>query len=358
MSKYFYPLKICDIKRETRDAVVITLEVPHSLKSTYAFRSGQYLTFKQDIQGEEIRRSYSICSSPSEDTLSVAVKKVKNGKFSVFANEKLKVGDTLETMPPTGQFVCDYKVHKNILFFAAGSGITPIISHIKSLLHEHEDIHTTLIYGNKSFESIMFKESLEDLKNEYLHRLSIHHIFSKEKISAPLFFGRIDKEKCLSFHHKLYQTESFDAFYICGPNDMIFEVISGLDSLGIDPKKIHFELFSTEGLKPSIAKDSGKVSEILTEESQVTVQLDGDIHQFSLKYSGQNILDAAIAHGADLPFACKGGVCSTCKAKITQGTASMDVNYALEPDEIERGYILLCQAHPRTPHIYIDFDQK
>ncbi len=355
--KNFYNLTVKQIIKKTRDCITVAFHIPEDLKSLFQFKAGQYLTLKHTIHQEELRRSYSICSMPVEKDLVVAIKKLQGGKFSTFAHESLKPGDTLEVMPPAGNFLIHPNV-RNVVFFAAGSGITPIISQIYFLLNQRSNTSLTLIYGNKNFASIIFREELEGLKNKFLNRLSIHHVFSKEKTGVPLFFGRIDKEKCMSMSKSLFDINDTDAFMICGPNDMIFSVKDSLKEIGVPDHKIHFELFNTSGLK-YISTETKPLDDCeKSRESEVTVQMDGDVFEFSLSYSGENLLDAAIAHGADLPYSCKGGVCSTCKAKITEGKVEMDLNYALEQYEIDAGYVLLCQSHPRTPRVFIDLDQK
>lgn len=358
MNNYkFINLSISNIVRQTKECVEITFEVPQAFISDFKYKSGQYLTVKKGINGQEVRRSYSICSAPIENKLSIAVKQITDGKFSNFANQTLQIGDTLEVMQPTGNFLLDEDA-QNFVFFAAGSGITPIISQIKYLLKQKSDTTVTLIYGNCNFGSIIFREELEALKNKYINRLAIHHVFTKEKIGIPLMYGRIDKNKCTELAKSLFNIMDIDQFMLCGPAEMIFDLKDSLAELGVSSDKIHFELFNTEGLKKSKASEVYLDEADKNKESDVVIQLDGDLFEFSLEYSGQNILDAALAAGADLPYACKGGVCCTCKAKITEGEVVMDLNYALEADEVAEGYVLLCQSHPRSSNIYIDFDQK
>ncbi|MBK8625703.1 MAG: 2Fe-2S iron-sulfur cluster binding domain-containing protein [Saprospiraceae bacterium] len=353
----FFALTISHIVRQSKDCVEIIFDVPQNLKEAFEYQPGQYLTIKKDINSEELRRSYSICSSPYDGKLSIAIKRIKDGRFSTFANEVLKVGDKLDVMPPVGNFQLHANA-KNFVFFAAGSGITPIISQIKTILTIKSNANVTLFYGNRNFGSIIFREALESLKNKFIGRLAIHHVFTKEKIGIPLMYGRIDKTKCIEFANSLFTPADVDQYLLCGPAEMIFDVKDALVEQGVSSNKIQFELFNTEGIKKdksirNTLEDSDK-----DKESEVIIQMDGDIFEFSLDYGGQNILDAALAAGADLPFACKGGVCCTCKAKITNGDVVMDLNYALEPDEVAAGYVLLCQSHPRSSNIYIDFDQK
>ena len=360
-SKYFSNLVVKDIDKQTKDSVKITFDIPADLKNDFKYVAGQYLTIKKDINGEDLRRSYSICTAPEEDTISIAVKKVEDGRFSTFAVDRLKVGDSLEVMHPTGNFVYNppLDTRGQVVFFAAGSGITPVMSHIKHLLKTYPDIQIVLFYGNKNFESIIFREELEGIKNKYLTRFALYHVFTKEKIGIPIQFGRIDGEKCQKFSGKFFDPEDADAYLLCGPAEMIFGVKDALISLGVDASKIHFELFNTDGIVTKSKEEQSTLDSMNDgKTSTVSIKMDGDIFEFSVGYNDVSLLDGALKNGADLPYACKGGVCSTCKAKLTEGNVSMDLNYALEPDELEAGYILLCQSHPRSEKISVDFDQK
>ena len=358
MSK-FHPLKVKEIRKETDDAVSVVFDVPSELKEAYQFKQGQYLTFKKEINGEEIRRNYSVCVSPLENELRIAVKKVPGGRFSTFANDNLKVGDVLETMTPMGRFYTEMNPanEKNYVGFAGGSGITPIMSILKTVLQSEPKSTFTLFYGNRGFDSIIFREALEKLKNEYMDRLIVHHIFSEEKLEGELFNGFITAEKCQQFAKYLFDVKKVDEFFICGPEPMMLAIREGLESLDVDSKKIHIELFTTPGQKKDFGvSQSGESTIDPAKESQVTVLLDGDAFDFTLAYGAESILDKALKQGADLPFACKGGVCATCKAKLLEGEVEMEVNYALEEDELEAGYILTCQSHPRTEKLVVDYD--
>ena len=358
MALHFHSLKIKDIKRETQDCVSISFEIPEQLQKEFEFLQGQSLTLRKIIEGEEIRRSYSICTSPLDNEVRVAVKKVQGGLFSTFANTELKTGDVIEVMPPSGNFYTELNPSnkKNYVAFAAGSGITPVISLIKTTLLTEPQSTFTLVFGNKNHLSIIFKEELEGLKDKYIERFRLYHILSRERMEAEINYGRINAEKCLQLT-KLIDLAAADEFFICGPEEMIFGVRDFLQEKGIDKRKIHFELFTTPLRKASRYKPP-VVSETNKETSKITVTLDGRSFDFNLDYDSNNILDAALAQGADLPYACKGGVCTTCKAKLIEGKIEMEVNYGLEADEVEAGYILTCQSHPRSEKVVVDFDVK
>jgi ring-1,2-phenylacetyl-CoA epoxidase subunit PaaE len=359
MAVHFHTLKVKEVKTETPDCVSIEFEVPENLQGEFAFEQGQNITIKKEIDGEEIRRSYSICAAPFENELRVAVKKVEGGKFSGFANTILKAGDELEVLPPTGKFNTKLETQnlKQYLAFAAGSGITPVISIIKSTLQTEPESRFTLVFGNRGRHSIIFFEELEGLKNKYLNRFNFINILSREKTDAPINSGRINKEK-LTELHKLIDYKKTDEFFICGPEEMIFCVKDFLEQMDIDKKKIHFELFTTPGQKQLAAGSRQLALSGNGPTSKITVKLDGRSFDFDLGFNSENILDAALKQGADLPFACKGGVCCTCKAKLLEGEVEMDVNWGLEHEEVEQGYILTCQSHPVTEKVVVDFDIK
>ncbi len=359
MAVHFHKLTVREIKKETPDCVSIAFDVPENLQNEFLFEQGQNLTIKKEIDGEEIRRSYSICSAPFENELRVAVKKVDGGKFSSYANSLLKTGDALYVMPPTGKFNTKLNTQnaKQYLAFVAGSGITPVISIIKTILKTEPASSFTLVFGNRGRHSIIFFEELEGLKNKYLHRFNFINILSREKTDAPINSGRIDLNK-LTELNKLIDYKNTDEFFICGPEEMIFCVKEFLEATGIEQKKIHFELFTTPGQKQlAVGKKQLAVTSD-TPKSKITVKLDGRSFDFDLGFNGENILDAALKQGADLPFACKGGVCCTCKAKLLEGEVEMDVNWGLEHEEVEQGFILTCQSHPTSEKVVVDFDIK
>ncbi len=358
MSIHFHKLKVKEVRKETRDCVSISFEIPPDLKDFFSFEHGQNITIRKMINGEEARRSYSICSSPSENELRVAVKKVEGGAFSTFANTLLQQGDELEILPPTGKFntKLDPQHRKRYLAFAAGSGITPVISIIKTTLQKEPYSSFTLVYGNRSRASIIFFEELEGLKNKYMDRFNLLHVLSRERMDAAINFGRIDIEK-LTELGVLLPYSAFDEIFVCGPETMIFRVREFLEQKNVERKKIHFELFTTPGMKQS-ASGVRKAESKDGNKSKITVKLDGRTFDFDLGYDDDVILDAALKQGADLPYACKGGVCCTCKAKLLEGEVLMDVHWGLEDEEIEQGYILTCQSHPKTEKVVVDFDVK
>jgi ring-1,2-phenylacetyl-CoA epoxidase subunit PaaE len=354
MSAHFEKVLVKEIRKETADCVSILFDIPQKIFKKFQYAAGQYVALRIFINGEELRRSYSLCSSPLENEWRIAVKKVDDGIFSQHALHALKPGDEIELMPPMGSFttVLNKDVSKNYTAFVAGSGITPVLSIIKTVLATEPGSNFTLIYGNKTRNSIIFKEELEALKNKYISRFSMVHILSREATDAAINHGRIDAEKCALLFSKLHGTTA-DEYFICGPNEMIFDVKDFLSAQNILPEKIHFELFTTSNLKPGITKPRSANNE---PQSLISVKIDGIAIEFPLAYDGENILDAALHFGADLPYSCKGGVCCTCKAKLVSGNVDMDVHYGLEPDEIAAGYILTCQSHPTTERVVVDFD--
>ncbi len=359
MSIHFHPLSIKNIQKETADCVSVVFDIPESLKKSFQFKQGQSLTMRATINGEEVRRTYSICSSPLDKELRVAIKKVDGGLFSTFANEQLKQSDIVEVMQPIGKFYVELNPanKKNYLGIAAGSGITPLLSIIKTTLQTESGSSFTLVYGNKSRSSIIFFEELEGLKNKYLRRFNFINILSRERTDAAINFGRINTEK-LNELGKLVDYASFDDVFICGPEEMIFAAKDFLEKKGLDKKKIHFELFTTPGQKRT-TDNRQPTTDNSGPKSKITVKLDGRSFDFDLSLtSDTTILDAALKQGADLPFACKGGVCCTCKARLLEGEVSMDVHWGLEDEEVEQGYILTCQSHPKTEKVVVDFDVK
>jgi ring-1,2-phenylacetyl-CoA epoxidase subunit PaaE len=358
MNPTFHDLKVKEVRRETEDAVSVSFELEEGLAEAYTFLPGQYLTLRTTINGEDVRRSYSICSGIDEGDLRVAIKEVPNGVFSTYANKELKAGDQLAVMTPMGNFTTtiDASTKKSFVFFAAGSGITPMLSLTKTILKNAPLSNVTLVYGNKGTDSVIFKEELEGLKNKYMNSFRLIHIFSRENIGNPLQKGRIDKEKVEKLYKALLEGQAVDEVFVCGPEPMIHAVSESFDEFGIPKESIHFELFTSptkDKRDPAIELPKEKEHKI---NANVTIIIDDEQTLVALDSDGDSILDAGYKAGADLPFACKGGVCCTCKARILEGTARMDVNYALEKDEVEAGYILTCQAHPTSEKLVVSFD--
>jgi ring-1,2-phenylacetyl-CoA epoxidase subunit PaaE len=361
VATHFRTLKIKDIRKETADCVSVAFDIPEDWKSEFQFSHGQNITVRTKLGGEELRRSYSICSSPLENELRIAVKQIPAGRFSTHANQELIVGSLLDVMAPTGKFFTKLSSNqaKNYLALAAGSGITPVISIIKATLATEPQSNFTLIYGNRDRHAIIFKEELEGLKNRFLSRFMIHHVLSREKTDAPINQGRIDVAKCDELFEKLIDPEWMDEIFICGPESMIFSVSHALEERGIAKEKIHFELFTVPGQKITASKRPAvgeKKHDV--QKSRITIKVDGISSEFDLAYDGDSILDAALNQGADLPYACKGGVCASCRARLIEGKVDMTTNYALEADELAAGFILTCQSHPRTDMVKVDFDSK
>jgi len=356
----FHTLQVSSIDKEAGGTIVVGFKVPPALKEEFHFIHGQYLTLKLLIGGEELRRSYSICSSPLEDgEIRIAVKKVPGGRASGFLVEKLKTGDSMEVMTPMGSFytLCDPAHEKHYVAFAAGSGITPIISILKTVLRSEPKSRFTLFYGNTDESRIIFRQKLEELKAHYPDRFAVHHILSRGMDEDMLFNGRITTEKAVQLMQRFVTDPLHKEFFICGPEQMMVNVSEALEKQGVDKKQIHIELFTTpvtqEAKKPPVEVGEGAC----TGNAQVKVILDGREHMIEVAASGDAILDAALDAGLDVPFACKGAVCCTCKAKIVDGKVEMAMNYALTDEEVEDGFVLTCQSHPRSSNVTVDYDQ-
>ena len=356
----FNKLPVVAIHREIEDAVTVELRIPDSLREKYHFKPGQYLTLRRDIKGEDVRRCYSICSTDNDEYISVAVKKLKNGVFSSWVNEALKIGDSIEASPPAGKFIYEQgnKDMKRYLCVAAGSGITPIMSIIRSILDGERESTVTLVYGNQRVSSILFRNKLEQLKNQYLERLQLVHILSQESREIPLLHGRINYQKLSSMTPALFDIAAMDEVFLCGPETMTNQLLEDLVSDGIPKEKIKLELFVSSSTR--IEDNVHRVgSNVFGEESisRVAITLDGRKVKFDMNRNGRSVLDQALLEGVDLPFACKGGVCGTCRAKLVKGEVSMAAHHALLPEEIADGYILSCQAQPVSEDVQIDFDR-
>lgn len=344
----FQQLKVVEVKKETADTVSVALDAPQD----FEYISGQYITIRKDFSGEDVRRSYSLCSAPFENDFRVAVKEIANGKMSSFLNNELKQGDVLEVMPPMGNFVLNAEEGKHYVAFAAGSGITPIISMIKTALKKN-NARFTLYYANKTDVSTIFKSELDALKQQNAGRFILNYVYTKQESPNKLFEGRITRTKFEEFVREDMEMLKADGFYMCGPEQMINEVSGGLEYLGVPKEKIHFELFTT----PTVIKDEVEINTPDYDgSSQMIVIMDGDEFEFELAADGDFILDAAMDQGVDAPFSCKGAVCCTCKAQVIEGKAVMEMNYALSDEEVAEGFILTCQSHPASEKVVVDFD--
>ncbi|MBQ5939896.1 1,2-phenylacetyl-CoA epoxidase subunit PaaE [Massilia sp. AB1] len=355
MSK-FYPLTVAKVKHETRDAIAVTFDVPDDLKEAFAYKQGQHLTLRAMIDGEDVRRSYSICSAVQDNALRVAIKRCSGGLFSNWANESLQPGVTLDVMPPMGHFNVPLEPEsaRHYLGFAAGSGITPLLSIIKTTLQAEPNSRFTLVYGNRASSTVIFRDELTDLKDQYMDRLRLVYVMSREQQDIELFNGRITEEKCGQFLKHWIDIRDIDVAFICGPEDMMHGVSRSLQEAGLAKEKIRIELFAA-----SIPKHEHKPRHIeagTKHQTEVTVIMDGNAASFTMDKDKESILDAGLRAGIDMRYSCKGGVCSTCRCKVLDGEVEMDVNYALEDYEVRRGFVLSCQSFPVTDKVVVDFD--
>ncbi|MCB1761419.1 MAG: phenylacetate-CoA oxygenase/reductase subunit PaaK [Gammaproteobacteria bacterium] len=360
----FHELRIADVRPETDTAICVTFEVPAGLNDEFSFIQGQFLTLRAEIDGEDLRRSYSICSGIDDGHMRVGIKRVRGGRFSNYANDNFKVGDRILVMPPQGSFHTELHPdnEKHYMCLAAGSGITPILSIIKSVLAVEPQSRVTLIYGNRRSSSVMFRDELSFVKNRYLDRLHWINIMDEEDQGAELLNGIIDNDKGRALARAgLIDIRSTDEAFICGPEAMIAEVSRGFRLEGMEDQHIHYELFANSSADSAtmLQRAQRRVAEYGEErKSRVTLIADGRSVEFELAAVGENILDAGLHNGVELPYACKAGVCSTCKAKLVRGEVEMDITHGLEQHEVESGYILCCQAHPLSDEVVVDFDQR
>lgn len=355
MAVEFHRLKIADVRRETPEAVSIAFAVPHELSDAYRFHPGQHVTLRTQIGGNEVRRSYSICTAPDDGELRVAVKKVEGGVFSTLANGAIKPGDEIEVMTPQGRFgvALDPSAARTYVAIAAGSGITPIMSILRAVLAHEPKSRVVLIYGNRTTQSIIFREALEDVKDRFLDRFTVHHVLSRERQEIALLDGRIDGTKLDALLRTLPQG-AVDHAFVCGPGGLIEDGKAALLRAGVQPERIHVEYFSTDGT-PVAARPSVQAAPD-AQEATAEITLNGARHEVPV-HAGETIVDAGLRAGLEMPYSCRGGMCCTCRAKVTEGEVRMDTNYSLEPWELEAGYVLTCQSHPLTPKVVLDYDQ-
>jgi ring-1,2-phenylacetyl-CoA epoxidase subunit PaaE len=347
----FHPLRVAEVERLTGDAVAVTFAVPEHLRETFAFRPGQYLTLRQFVDGGEERRSYSICA-PAGAPPRIGVRRVDTGLFSEWLVDRLQPGDEVEAAPPSGSFTPDIRPGSHHGLIAAGSGITPVLSIAASVLAAHDDTRVTLLYGNRRTDTVMFTEELADLKNAYGPRLHVLHVLSREPMEAEIFTGRLDAEKIETLLGALVDVGDVDQWWLCGPLGMTEAAVEVLRGFGVAKRRLHRELFYVDEPPPELHRPDAAVE---GETSEVTVILNGRATPLTLPRA-ETVLDAAQQVRADLPFACKGGVCGTCRAKVTEGDVTMRRNFALEDEEVAAGFVLTCQTLPVSDAVTVDYD--
>ncbi|MFT6457978.1 2Fe-2S iron-sulfur cluster-binding protein [Pseudophaeobacter arcticus] len=354
----FHQLEVTDVRKTIRDAVVVSLKPVNGAAAEFDFTQGQYLTFRRDFDGEELRRSYSICAGKGDGILQVGIKRVDGGAFSTWANTELQPGDMLEAMPPMGSFFTplDATTAKSYLGFAGGSGVTPVLSILKTTLEAEPESTFTLVYANKGVNTIMFREELEDLKNNYMGRFNVIHILESDAQEIDLFTGLVTQEKCAHLFEHWIDIKSVDTAFICGPEPMMLGIAAALRNAGLEDAQIKFELFASA--QPGRAKRKEGAADAASAGNQATaaITLDGSTQTVQMG-KDMTILDAALENAMDAPYACKAGVCSTCRCKVIEGEVEMVANHALEDYEVEKGYVLSCQAFPVTDRVVVDYDQ-
>jgi ring-1,2-phenylacetyl-CoA epoxidase subunit PaaE len=351
----FHPLRVAAIDPLTDDAVAITFDVPAELREDYAFTQGQHLTIRTELAGDDVRRNYSICAPVSAGVLRIGVKRLPGGAFSEHALEVLRVGDVLDVMTPSGRFFTelDPDHRKHYVCVAAGSGITPILSIVATTLETEPHSQVTLLYANRTHRTVMFLDEVEDLKDRYPDRFQLVHVLSREPQEVELFSGRLDVDRMTRMLESVVPPDTVDEWFLCGPYAMVGELRKLLASEGVSRRHIHAEVFHVDTSPPprrTTAEATGPGG------AEVTITLDGRKSTFTLPADGPSVLEAALVARADAPFACKGGVCGTCRAKVLEGSVEMDTNWALEPDEVDNGYVLTCQSHPTSERLVLDYD--
>jgi ring-1,2-phenylacetyl-CoA epoxidase subunit PaaE len=352
----FHSLPVAKVERETRDAIAITFDVPEAMREVFRFEPGQHVTLRTDIGGEDVRRSYSICA-PAGAPLRIAVKRTPGGMFSTWANDTLVAGASLDVMPPMGHFNVgpDVAASRHYLGVAAGSGITPLLSIVASALVTEPKSRFTLIYGNRASSTVMFRDELSALKDRYLERFNLVHVLSREPQDIELLHGRIDRAKADALFERWVPVADVDYAFVCGPEGMMDAVRASLTAHGMPAERIRIERFAAS--IPKHTHVPRPLPQAAQTECEVNVVIDGSRRTFLLEKGVENIIDAASRNGIELPYSCKGGVCSTCRCKLVEGEVDMDVNFALEDYEVARGFVLACQSYPVTDRVTVDFDQ-
>ena len=364
-SVLFHDLTVCRIEPDTPEAVVVTFAAPEALRETFGFTQGQYLTLRKTIDGQDLRRSYSICAGVDDGELRVGVRKVKGGVFSNWIHEQLRPGDQISVMAPQGRFFVplDAHVRRHHLGIAGGSGITPILSILKTVMVREPHSRFTLIYANRTLRSTMFKEELEDLKNRWMQRVVLHHVFSDEPTDSPLNMGLMNRDKLGEFLRTVVPAASIDHAYICGPFQMNDEAQAALQAAGVPDERIHIDRF---GAAPPAGGQAGSGAGAVMHQSQpgdaktarVVIVRDGLQREIAFSHEQPSILDAASAAGLEVPFSCTSGVCGTCRCKVLEGDVRMERNFALDSREVQAGFVLACQAHPLTERVVLSFDER
>jgi ring-1,2-phenylacetyl-CoA epoxidase subunit PaaE len=355
MTPRFHQLRVAEVRRETPDCISLKFDLPPELADEYRFTQGQHIALRTTQDGEELRRSYSICAGCDDGELRVAVKRVPGGRFSAWANEQLKPGDTMDVMTPEGRFFTrlDPQHLKHYVAFAAGSGITPVLSLIRTTLAREPKSRFTLVYGNRRQASVMFHEALEDLKDRYLTRFALYNVFSREEQDIELFNGRLDGAKAKAFVSTLVPAGTIDEAFVCGPATMIDDVERALIESGVPREHVHVERFGVPGATAPLPVDDADAAQ-----AKIGIVIDGVRREIEFHRGQHSILDAGRAAGLDLPYSCKGGMCSTCRAKLLEGEVRMAKNYALEPPEVAAGFVLTCQSYPLTERVLISYDER
>ena len=357
----YHPLKIVEVRGEGSDAVCVTLDLPDELRETFRFAPGQHIGVRATIDGHEVRRTYSICSATDERHLRIGVRLQERGSMSGHLGRKLRAGDTLEVLPPTGRFILtpDAKAARTYCAFASGSGITPILGIIRNALRHEPESRFLLFYGNRTTASIMFAEELLALKDTYPQRLSLYFLMSREPQDVEMLNGRLDAAKVGVLGRELFDARAVDGYFLCGPDTMIDAVREGLLGLGVEQTRIHSEHFTSDAQRPTppMSEATGQKPE-LQGQTQVTVVMDGRRRSFAMASDGTTVLEAAEGAGLDLPYSCRAGVCSTCRTRVVRGEVTMMTNYALEPWEVEAGYVLCCQALPAATELELTYDER
>lgn len=361
MNFTFHPLRVRSVEPDTQDAVVVSFDVPENLRDVFAFTQGQHLTLRTEIDGKDLRRSYSICAGMDDGALRIGVRKVSGGAFSNWIHAHLHAGDVVQVMAPQGRFFVplDPAAHRHYVGIAAGSGITPILSILKTVLAREPHSTFTLIYGNRYLRSTMFKEEIEDLKNRYMSRLVLHYVFSGEHTDTPLTQGRLNEEKIGAFLKHLVPAASIDHAFICGPFQMNDDAEAALLAAGVPEERIHIERFGlarqAEGQVDAVEHEAKPGD---AEQARVVIVRDGLSREIEFRKDQPSILDCASAAGLEVPYSCTSGVCGTCRAKLLEGKVRMERNFALDKSEVEAGFVLTCQAHPLTERVVLSFDER